>query len=209
MKNLTKSEKRMVFLLVVFVVLAGSVQFGILPLFGWYSDMKVERDALVEDKAKLDEKLTPEKKAEVQQDYENAQAKMAEIITRYPVLMNPEDLQGILAELCTDCGFEIPPGLSLSRPADYKGDKASSFAVVTMNVTITGNYTAIQTLIDKTFKGDYRDNQTLTNVTGTEVTNATDFIHVNRISFSAQEAMRGPVSVSVFFEITMLKQQLQ
>ena len=197
-KGLTKREKIMVLLLIIIGSLALMVAFVILPLYNQLNDKNDEYGALELEKSQIEVKLATETVARV--NHTSLLMKLNRSSERFlnPSLSN--EIGRMLTGLCETYGLQ-PVSQQLSAPKDFttveikpgaeKTESDSVFLIVSAAMTVKGSYEDLKNLLDAVERIEY--------------------FRISRVSFSANAAVpeAGFDRISLFFEVTMLKDVLE
>ena len=191
-KNLSKREKRMLLIMVVFGLFAVMIIFVLVPFYYQFTDKTEQYNAAEMEKSKIVATLASEEALRDSHDAVLVRHKANSARFLNEALSN--DIGRMLTQLCETYGL-APIDQKLSSPADFNIDGSGNtgeagdpvFLIVSAVMTIRGEYDDIKALLDAVEKIDY--------------------IRISRLSFSRSTDLTDPVfsRISIYFEVTMLK----
>ena len=209
-KGLSKREKALLIIMLVFGSFALMVMFVVLPLYNQLNDKNTEYGYLETEKIQIDVKLAAE--AVARDNYTNVYNTLKSNSERFlnPSLSN--EIGRMLTSLCENHGLQ-PISQQLSAPKDFvpagaagsgnspgnisgnssgnssgnNSGEGSVFLIVSASMAVKGTYDELKSLLDAVEEIEY--------------------FRVTRVSFSRNTAdTELPMDrISLYFEVTMLK----
>lgn len=186
--GLSKRERYLLIMAAAALILFVGIQYGITRSYNAYQTALEMHENLRMEKVLMESKLAAENET-----YENnaeAIARFEEVADRIPQVMPNELIHRMLTELCVQC--DVTPmmlGISGNENKKTSGSEDASeaaFVTVTANMSLSGDYAAINKLIKEVSEIEY--------------------ITMNKISFAnnLNEVRFGSSNISVMFEVLML-----
>jgi len=187
-QGLSKREKILLFSAGMLILIYVAVQFAIYPLIIRYTDNVSERDSL-----RLEKRLTESdiaNKAAVQYANTEANAGFTQIKDNYPLLVPNEEIDPILTNLCLKNNLR-PASLrftgSVRAPQSDDTDREPTFTIITVSMTVSGNFSSILQLLDDV--------------------DSMQYIRITNLSYSANRqsnASENDSMISLIFELTFV-----
>jgi len=194
-KGLSKREKVLIMVMVVFGVTALMIVFVIIPLYNQYNDKTSEYGALQDEKIIIDSKLATE--AAIKDEHASIIMRHRADSIRYLNTSLSNEIGRMLTSLCESRGLQpISQQLSVPReftkverrPGEQATENGSAFLVVTAVMAVNGEYKDLKNLLD--------------------AVEDTEYLRISRVSFSKNmQSLESSLDrISVTFEVTMLKE---
>ena len=198
-KGLSKREKILLSIVLVFGIFAIMVMFVIIPLYNDLSDKTTLYNELTVQKIQIETKLSTE--AATRENHTVVLARHKTNSERFLNTSLSNEIGRMLTTLCDEHGLS-PVSQQLSNPKDFtkilsssgsrpsaddKNGKETVFLMVTATMTVKGDYEDLKSLLDTVEQIEY--------------------IRVSRVSLGRDTANPELVlnKITVTFEVTMLK----
>jgi len=159
-QGLTKREKILLLSAALLVLFYLSFQFGFIPMYERYTDGQAERDVLAFEKATVEENLA--NRQSIVDTNNNARQQLDMLKQDFPLLVPNEEISTVLTNLALTNNLS-PSALNITRPPDpprsteNDGQETTGplFTVVTVTMSVTGNFSSILGLVDDVDKLAY------------------------------------------------------
>ncbi|MCL2002831.1 MAG: hypothetical protein FWG72_02365 [Oscillospiraceae bacterium] len=184
--NLTPKEKRLLATAAVLGLFYLAFQFGFLPLYNEFKEKTERLEELNGEWAVIGARLNEEER--VRGEHLRAKTAYGDIENRFVRTDTTTDLSNMLIMLCRNNNLDIvSQGLGAPAAFSVPGGAAhsvSAFSTVTTTMSVSGGYDSVKRLLD--------------------TVDASNAVHVSRLSFSPAFDAETPDRVSVTFVVTLL-----
>jgi len=148
-KGLSKREKMLLFAVGLLVIIYLAIQFAIIPLADRYTTGVEERSSLTTERWFVDADIS--NLPSIRESNATASEQFEQIKLEYPLLIPNEEIDPILTNLCINNGLK-PTSLNFTgstlAPESENAEQAALFTIVSVTMTVTGNYNSILRLLD-------------------------------------------------------------
>ena len=193
-KGLSKREKWLLLIMVVFGVFALMVVYIIVPMNDELNDKETKRSELEFEKLRIEQTLMLE--SSTRDSLDEAKGTHKGVAARFLSESSVSEIGRMLTELCEEHNL-FPISLNTTAPVGFTtGGKdreeaaklaaESAFSIVTASMTVSGGYDSLKSLLD--------------------TAEQTEYLRVSRVSFGRNVDDWPEVgNISITFEVTMLK----
>jgi len=143
-QGLTKREKLFLLIAGLLLLMYLAFQFGFVPLYNKYSELKAERDLLNAQRVELELKILNLQSIEEANNIANDE--FAEITKDYPLLITNEEIDTVLTNLILSTGMSITSVRFFTPPSD---DDSVLFTIVGATMSVQGSYVSLLQLLDE------------------------------------------------------------
>jgi hypothetical protein len=150
--GLSKREKKLIFLLLVFGAVAMTLQFAVIPMRNTLVGIEEELELLEQQKFEAQTRFGLEHV--IRQSHDEARDSAKAVTERYPTNMASAEVDRLLTNLCFRHEL-IPASLSMSGASYlHLPERQDVFLVVTANMNLSGNFQAFKSLLDDVAASD-------------------------------------------------------